>query len=177
MPVLQATAPCPCASNQTYGECCGKYHTDKAKAETAEKLMRSRYSAFVVRDGAYLLATLAKEKHDSFDAESIKHDQTRWSGLEIVECVAGGLLDQSGKVEFIARFIEDGQQGQLHESSNFERRGGKWYYVDGVFPDGTAKTVEKTDKRNEPSSDKVTKTGRNDPCPCGSGKKFKKCCG
>jgi SEC-C motif-containing protein len=88
--------------------------------------------------------------------------------LEIIECVAGGILDQTGIVEFIASFEESGKQHQLHERSNFERRDGKWFYVDGVFP-----STPRMDVRNA----SPVKAGRNDPCPCGSGNKFKKCCG
>ncbi|KJE34785.1 SecC motif-containing protein [Thalassospira sp. HJ] len=164
MITLAAAAPCPCGSLKSYGACCGKYHSGAASAESAEKLMRSRYCAFVLRDGAYLLSTLAEENRSGFDAESIAQDTTRWTGLEIVESVAGGVLDQTGIVEFIARFEENGKKHQLHERSNFERRDGKWFYVDGVFPG---------EKRLEAPA----KAGRNDPCPCGSGKKFKKCCG
>jgi SEC-C motif-containing protein len=119
----------------------------------------------VLRNGDYLLTTLAAENRSGFDAKSVAHDTTRWTGLEVIECVAGGILDQTGIVEFIAHFDENGKQHQLHERSNFERRRGKWFYVDGVFPD-----ARKIDAFS-------IKAGRNDPCPCGSGKKFKKCCG
>lgn len=170
-----ATSPCPCGSSNTYHTCCGKYHSGTAHAETAEKLMRSRYCAFVLRDGAYLTTTLAEEKRNEFNTESISSDPTEWTGLEIVECVAGGVLDQTGKVEFIARFIENGETHQLHERSNFERRNGKWVYVDGVFPG--SKHSQSSTQNDSKEHIAAVKVGRNDPCPCGSGKKFKKCCG
>ncbi|MBX2830815.1 MAG: YchJ family protein [Rhodospirillales bacterium] len=176
MPTLPPNTPCPCGSDHIYGKCCDKYHSGNATAETAEKLMRSRYSAFVVRDGAYLSATLAEEKRSGFNSQSIQQDQTCWSGLEIVSHIGGGLLDQTGKVEFIARFVENGEIYQLHEQSNFERRGGKWYYVDGIFPTENEKIDENASIQNGMNIDKLAKIGRNDPCPCGSGKKFKKCC-
>lgn len=169
MSILPAKSPCPCGSDATYSDCCGKYHSGQAHAETAEKLMRSRYSAFVLRNGAYLTATLAEEKRNGFDGDSIAQDETNWTGLEIVDQVAGGILDRSGKVEFIAHFTENGQNHSLHERSNFERRDGKWFYVDGVFPE-----IQTPKINAEPSA---VKAGRNDPCPCGSGKKYKKCCG
>ncbi len=171
MPSLPTNAPCPCGAGDAYVSCCGKYHSGNASAETAEKLMRSRYCAFVLRDGTYLLSTLAEENRSGFNADTIAQDRTRWTGLEIIDVVSGGVLDQTGVVEFIAHFEENGAKHQLHERSNFERRNGRWLYVDGVFPgaqrDAGAASV---------SSGSV-KTGRNDPCPCGSGKKFKKCCG
>lgn len=170
MPAFTANVPCPCGSASHYGNCCGQYHSGQRSAETAEKLMRSRYSAFVLRDGNYLLATLAQEQRDGFDAPSIANDQTRWLGLEIVDCAAGGVLDQTGKVEFIARFIENGQTLALHERSNFERRDGKWFYVNGVFPDADGQSSK------DAFALVPSKVGRNDPCPCGSGKKHKKCC-
>jgi len=165
MPTLPADTLCPCGGLKDYGVCCGNFHSGIASAETAEKLMRSRYSAFVLRNGDYLLSTLAEENRSGFDAESIAHDTTRWTGLDIIECVAGGILDQTGIVEFVAHFDENGNHHQLHERSNFERRDGKWFYVDGIFP-GVSH-----------SNASPVKAGRNDPCPCGSGKKFKKCCG
>jgi len=129
--------------------------------------MRSRYCAFVLRNGVYLSDTIAAENRGAFDAKSIEHDQTDWIGLEIIDRKAGGLLDQTGQVEFIARFNENGQHHHLHERSNFERRTGKWVYVDGDFPNANGIKPGAAPHR----------VGRNDPCPCGSGKKFKKCCG
>ena len=109
MPTLPADTLCPCGSLKDYGVCCGKYHSGTASAETAEKLMRSRYSAFVLRNGDYLLSTLAEENRSGFDAESIAQHTTRWTGLDIIECVAGGILDQTGIVEFVAHFDENGK--------------------------------------------------------------------
>lgn len=166
--------PCPCGSDQTYGNCCGIYHAGLRDAETAETLMRSRYCAFYLRDGEYLTRTLAKEKRPGFNGDTVAHDTTKWSGLEIVDRVAGGVLDQTGIVEFIASFVEHGQTGQLHERSNFERRDGKWVYVDGTFPNVEPRSAISPRKSDTPATAKI---GRNDPCPCGSGKKFKKCCG
>jgi SEC-C motif-containing protein len=169
MTKLPKNTPCPCGTQTSYEECCGKYHSGQASAETAEKLMRSRYSAFVVGDGDYLKATIAAEYRAGFDVSSIYTDETQWVGLEIVDKVAGDILDNSGQVEFIARFIENGRNGQLHERSNFSRREGKWFYVDGEFM-----TTKPSQNSSGPGTDKV---GRNDPCHCGSGKKYKKCCG
>lgn len=177
MPRLSADAPCPCGSPKNYGVCCGKYHSGDMHAETAEKLMRSRYCAFVLRDGAYLLSTLAAENRSGFDAKSVADDTTRWTGLQIIECVDGGILDQTGSVEFIAEFEEGAHPGRLHERSRFERREGKWFYVDGVFPAVRMHSEIKSAVSTSSQPRTQMKAGRNDPCPCGSGKKFKKCCG
>lgn len=175
MSTLPADTPCPCGSQKSYGVCCGSYHSGSASAETAEKLMRSRYAAFVLRDGSYLLSTLAEENRSGFDAASIAHDTTCWTELEIIDCQAGGVLDQTGIVEFIAHFNENGKPHQLHERSNFARRNGTWFYVDGIFPG--ARRLDGTDTSLQRQNPSTAKVGRNDPCPCGSGKKFKKCCG
>tara|TARA_B100000123_G_C25730682_1_gene429079 strand:+ start:861 stop:1409 length:549 start_codon:yes stop_codon:yes gene_type:complete len=174
MSAFPSTNPCPCGNRETYGDCCGRFHAGDSMPETAEKLMRSRYSAFVVRNGDYLAATLAPEKRADFDADGIRDDQTQWTGLEIIDRAKGGLLDQTGIVEFVASFIENGQAYQLHERSNFVRRDGKWFYVDGVFPSEGQSAAIATQGTSAVAG---AKAGRNDPCPCGSGKKFKKCCG
>lgn len=168
---LPVDAPCPCGTGETYESCCGKYHFGRTSAETAEKLMRSRYCAFVLRDGEYLLSTLADENRSGFNANTVAQDKTSWTGLEVINSVSGGILDQTGIVEFIANFEENGTKHQLHERSNFERRDGKWFYVDGVLPGTQLHAGSAT------ASSGANKTGRNDTCPCGSGKKFKKCCG
>jgi len=175
MPDHLPTPSCPCGSSRPYDHCCGLYHSGRSFAETAEKLMRSRYTAFVLRNGDYLAATLAKENRRGFDGDSIGRDQTHWTGLEIIDRVAGGIFDQTGIVEFIASFVENGQTYQLHERSNFERRDGKWFYVDGIFPGDTKQHSEGASLQEGKTT--LEKVGRNAPCPCGSGKKFKKCCG
>lgn len=121
--------------------------------------MRSRYTAYALADAHYLLRTW----HSS--TRPLKIDTTaapRWTGLEIRAIDAGAPDDARGTVEFVARFVEGGHTGVLHETSRFVRESGAWYYVDG-----TLRAV-----RPEPA-----KAGRNAPCPCGSGRKFKRCCG
>ena len=95
----------------------------------------------------------------------IRAEQSTWLGLEIVDTEAGGMDDENGVVEFIARFTEKGQPKQHHERSRFSKHAGRWYYLDGEVP------KPQTQRHEGP------KVGRNDPCPCGSGKKYKKCCG
>ena len=147
---------CPCGSGQPFVACCGLLHGG-ASASTAEALMRSRYSAFVRHDASYLLATW----HASVRPKTLElNSAPRWLGLDIRCCVAGGPDDDSGTVEFIARFQDGKRVDALHETSRFVREAGRWYYLDGTLhPSATAKV------------------GRNDPCPCGSGRKSKHCCG
>jgi SEC-C motif-containing protein len=117
---------CPCLSGETYGSCCGPLHDGTAAAPTAERLMRSRYSAFVVGDERYLLATW----HPGTRPATLALDATvRWFGLEIVSTSRGGMLDTVGTVEFVARYRADGSAGAQHEKSSFARVDKRWVYV------------------------------------------------
>ncbi|WP_418275551.1 YchJ family protein [Isoptericola jiangsuensis] len=121
-------ARCPCLSGLPYGECCGPLHRGVRAAPTAEALMRSRYSAFVVLDADYLLASW----HASTRPPSLELDAgQRWLRLEILAVDGGGPFDSVGTVEFAAHFRADGQRGQLLEVSRFVREDGRWFYVDG----------------------------------------------
>ena len=121
-------AACPCGSGSGYTDCCGRFIQGDAIPETAEQLMRSRYSGFAVRDEAYLLATW----HPDTRPSRVRMDEKqRWLGLSIRATEAGGVGDKSGIVEFVARFKIDGKGHRLHEISRFERIEGRWYYLDG----------------------------------------------
>ncbi|GAB2912744.1 YchJ family protein [Streptomyces heilongjiangensis] len=123
-----AGGPCPCGLPGTYEGCCGRFHAGPAGAPTAEALMRSRYSAFVVRDEAYLLRTWhprTRPTHVDFDPG------LRWTGLEILGTSEGSAFHTTGTVTFRASF----RGGALHERSRFERVDGAWVYVDGEFPE------------------------------------------
>ncbi len=147
---------CPCGSGKTLGQCCGMAISGEKPAETAEALMRSRYTAYSLGDEAYLLASwYPQTRPESLDLELAN---LTWTGLEIVQCQAGGPGDLRGLVEFVAHYDKGGRQGQVHETSRFQKQAGVWLYVDGDL-----KTIDKP--------------GRNAPCPCGSGKKYKRCCG
>ncbi len=120
---------CPCGSEMTYNQCCRQYHDGKS-APTAETLMRSRYSAYVMRNGAYL----HRSWHSSTRPNKkglLQLPPMDWVGLEIVRTELGGEQDASGIVAFIARFRDGEQIGELHETSRFVKEGGKWFYVDG----------------------------------------------
>ena len=129
-PALSDTSPCPCGLAAAYGECCGRYHSGESAAPTAELLMRSRYSAFVAGNEAYLLRTW----HASTRPRHLELDPgMHWSGLEILDATDGSAFHSSGTVTFRARYRHHGKRGALHERSRFERQNGAWVYVDGVF--------------------------------------------
>jgi len=157
---------CPCNSGKDFDDCCGPILDGKIKAETAEALMRSRYTAHVVGNYEHVAATHAPEAASDYNVSAAKAQFTgvEWKGLEILDTTDGGLQDETGTVTFTARFIENGELQAHREKSDFRRENGDWVYVDGKINPGV-----------EPR--RVDKVGRNDPCPCGSGKKYKKCCG
>jgi SEC-C motif domain protein len=120
--------PCPCGSGHGYRDCCGPFIDGTALPETAEELMRSRYTAYTLGDAAYLTAT--------WDPGSRRDDlalnePVRWLGLAIRATRSGGIGDTEGEVEFVARYKLGGRAYRLHELSRFRRRDGRWYYLDG----------------------------------------------
>ncbi|MFO7603279.1 MAG: YchJ family protein [Gammaproteobacteria bacterium] len=124
------SSACPCGSGQTYAHCCEPRHLGQRPAETAEALMRSRYSAYVQSNAAYVLATWhASTRPASLDLAG--DSTTRWLGLKIVRTQAGEPTATQGQVEFIARYKIHGKAHRLHELSRFVQEEGVWYYVDG----------------------------------------------
>jgi SEC-C motif-containing protein len=126
MTTIADSARCPCLSGSPYGECCAPYHRGEALAPTAERLMRSRYSAFAVGDAAYLLTSW----HPSTRPTTLElDDDVRWYRLDILGRSAGGVLDIEGVVEFSARFKPG---GEVRERSRFVREDGRWLYVEAL---------------------------------------------
>jgi SEC-C motif-containing protein len=123
---------CPCKSRATYADCCMPIHYGKAKPETAEQLMRSRFSAYFFRLTDYLVGTTHPDKREpNLKAElEIGINDINWQFLTIVACSKGGKEDKVGKVEFRADYFVDGQAHQLHERSRFKRFKGAWKYLD-----------------------------------------------
>jgi SEC-C motif-containing protein len=160
-----SASSCPCGSGRTFAECCEPVLSG-SPAPTAEALMRSRYTAFVVKKLDHLATTLAPEALEGYDPAEVETwaGDSEWLGLDIRATEAGGADDQAGTVEFVARYRMKGKAFAHHELSQFRRVEGQWKYVDGTL-----------NPRQGPRT--VAKVGRNDPCPCGSGKKHKKCCG
>jgi SEC-C motif-containing protein len=123
---------CPCGLLRPYAECCGRFHAGELP-DTAQQLMRSRYSAYVLRLSDYLLQTWHPDTRPA-TLELPEAEQLRWIGLDIraQKVGAGG---QRARVEFFARYREQGGTVKTqHEVSRFVREAGRWYYVDGEFP-------------------------------------------
>ena len=158
---------CPCGSEKPYADCCQPLIEGARSAETAEALMRSRYTAHVKQAFDYIVETTlpASRQADDRDGTAAWSKKLDWQSLEIRNVEAGGADDSSGTVEFVARYRKNGKASDHHEVAAFVREEDRWYFKDGQPP--TPVQVV----RQGP------KIGRNDPCPCGSGKKYKKCCG
>ena len=148
----QTTFPCcPCGSQRRYAECCQRYHAGE-KAPTPEALMRSRFTAFVLKIEDYLRASW----HTSTRPTVLDLDNSPdWASLRILD---SGEYGNNGQVHFQAIYRLNPGWGYLQEHSQFVRENGRWYYLEGQPHEG------------------VLKPGRNEPCPCGSGRKFKACC-
>lgn len=124
---------CPCGSNNAYKVCCAVYHAHEATPDTAEQLMRSRYSAYALKLVDYLVETTHRDKlKASYRRKLVDtiHD-IQWTNLVITKTSAGGTEDKTGKVKFEASYIENGVEGVMREHSRFRKLAGKWYYYDG----------------------------------------------
>ena len=120
---------CPCLSGLTYDACCGRLHAGTATAQTAEQLMRSRFSAFAVGDPDYLLASW----HPTTRPATLElDDDRRWYRLDILATRDGGPFDTHGVVEFEAFYRAPTGAGSQHEVSRFAREDRRWFYLDGV---------------------------------------------
>ncbi|MCC0176919.1 YchJ family protein [Waterburya agarophytonicola K14] len=150
---------CPCQSKKADKYCCGMYLSGKKKPETAEKLMRSRYTAFYRGNIDYLIATLHPDKRNKSDRAQLSKSisNTEWLGLTIINTQKGKKNDTTGIVEFEAVYQVDLPE-QLHERSRFIKVDGQWFYVDGDILPGTTPKSKET-------------------CWCGSGKKYQECHG
>ncbi len=160
---LTTTCPCPCGSAAEFGACCHPVIQGDQPAKTAEQLMRSRYSAHVCQAVDYLLDSWKAPSADIQDRDAVAGwaSQSHWCQLNIHNCRKGQPGDTEGWVEFSAYYFaaSDPRQLQQHwELSYFVQQDGHWFYVSGEVRD------------NPPAP------GRNDACPCGSGKKYKRCC-
>lgn len=122
--------PCPCRRGEPFDSCCGPILAGTRPAPTAETLMRSRYTAYVVGDTDYLL----RSWHPNTRPADLELDPgQRWLFLEIVGTQRGGPFDDNGTVEFIAHYKLDGVRDAMHELSTFVRVDGAWVYLDGTF--------------------------------------------
>lgn len=158
---------CPCGSGKKYSECCEPVIKGTSLAKTAEDLMRARYTSYVKDEIDFIAKSCFRDK----DEGEIDIDETRawaeestWHGLKILSTSKGKETDTEGVVEFTATYTRKGLRDVHKEQANFKKVNGEWLYTTGNL-------IPTTIIREG------NKVGRNDPCPCGSGKKFKKCCG
>ena len=157
---------CPCGSGKPYVDCCRPVIAGETAAATAEQLMRARYSAYANKETDFLFTSLHPDHREGYDAKQTRNwsEKSVWEGLEIV-AAEGGPSDDQGFVEFIAHYSARDKRHRHHERAAFLKHEGVWYFTDGEAVPPTTVVRE------------TPKIGRNDPCPCGSGKKYKKCCG
>ena len=146
---------CPCKSGKQYELCCEGFITQRERPENAQQLMRSRYSAYVLKDEAYLKKTWHEEyRPDDLSLENNIH----WLRLKVLDSASTG---SEASVEFEALYLTDGMVNALHENSHFMCVNGEWLYTTGEMKALTFKPW---------------KPGRNESCPCGSQLIFKRCC-
>lgn len=121
---------CPCGSGKSYADCCQMAHTDIKNVTTAEQLMRSRYSAFVLAKVDYLNLSQTS-KMTKVEKRELKHwtKSVQWQKLVVKSTDKGTALDTTGKVEFEAFFVENGQPNSIAENSDFRKEEGIWNYV------------------------------------------------
>jgi SEC-C motif domain protein len=158
---------CPCGNELVFEKCCEPYIEGEKQAATPEILMRARYTAYTISDIDFIEKSYLNHE-DDFDYNGTKKwaDSSVWHGLTIKDTQKGGAEDDEGFVDFVAYYTdENGKESYHQEKSLFVKEEGKWLFKEGLF-EGLA-----------PLKREGNKVGRNDPCPCDSGKKFKKCCG
>lgn len=158
---------CPCGSSREFNECCQPIIDGDKRALTAEELIRARYTAHTADSMDFILATHHPSTRAEVDETATRRwaNESTWLGLEILNVDGGGADDTSARIEFIARYRDGARRRHTHhERGIFEKYHGQWYFRDAEVPD-----VDQF-RRDTP------KQGRNEPCACGSGKKYKKCC-
>ncbi len=158
---------CECGLGPSTEECCGRYIKGGQKAPTAEALMRSRYTAYVRGEIDHIERSHDPATRDEMDPDGALQwsKQAEWVGLEINHTDKGGEQDDEGVVEFNAKYEIEGRLVNHRERAFFKRIKGSWYYHDGEMI------------KPKPMVRDTPKVGRNEPCPCGSGQKYKKCHG
>ncbi|MAV75342.1 MAG: hypothetical protein CL691_01800 [Cellvibrionales bacterium] len=152
---------CHCGKQLSFEDCCQMIINDLRLAKTAEQVMRARYSAYVTGEIDFLHDSLHPDNRGEFDFDSTQQwaESSHWHSLNIIGLKAGTEQDKTGSVDFIAHYTDADEVDHRHcERSQFKRAESSWFFCDGqtIAPE---------------------KIGRNDPCSCGSGKKYKKCCG
>lgn len=147
---------CYCCSGKIFTECCAPYLAGHRVAINCETLMRSRYSAYCMANSTYLVDTLHPSQHTAQIKAEIAAFASSVHFCRLTIKSANQTEDR-GQVSFTAYFLHGQKLDVIEEVSDFILLD-RWYYHSGKLTEA------------EP-----TKIGRNDICPCGSGKKFKLC--
>ncbi|MGI2258336.1 YchJ family protein [Shewanella sp. GXUN23E] len=148
--------PCPCQSGSLYEHCCGLLHQAKESASTPEQLMRSRYCAFYMQQWSYLISTHHPQTRQGLTEEALAQGpHPQWLALDVLQASEDGA---HGQVTFKAWYKNAGKVDAIYECSDFVKQDEQWFYTTG-------------------EQMRARLPGRNDPCICKSGKKFKQCCG
>lgn len=157
---------CYCDSQKPFNECCEPILNKSQKPKAAIDLLRARYSAFVVGNIDFVKETTHPDKLDDFDEKEVSDwsKNSDWQGLKIHKIDEGKPAKNQTLIEFEAFYKNENNEFNHHERAAFQKEKDQWYFVDGFL-------VQK------PVVNEKGRPGRNDPCVCGSGKKFKKCCG
>lgn len=161
MPTKLDPDNCLCGTKLVYSDCCGRFLNGNSIPKTAEALMRSRFCAYVLGNNDYLMATWDESKRPK-NLDFAKQT-TQWSKLLIVSSKNGSERDSTGIVEFKAFYLQNDKEFYMHEISHFVKKNNNWFYLDGLI-----KSL---------ATELKSSLGRNTTCHCGSGKKFKFCCG
>jgi SEC-C motif-containing protein len=156
--IKNLTGLCPCGSTREIKKCCLPLIQGDEIALTVEQLMRSRYTAYALREPEYIVNTWHVDTRPN---DLVLEKSTIWSGLKILK--ASNRTANTAWVEFIAYFENNRVPGQMHERSRFLYLTDRWFYIDG-------------EQIESDTQHKLKLPGRNDPCHCGSGRKYKKCC-
>jgi len=163
--MIEDNQTCPCGSGIPFANCCEPVLKGERESETAEELMRARYSAFATGAVEFIVATTHSTTRPEVNISDITEwsQTSTWRGLQIIS--TRDVDDNKTLVSFEAQFTQQGKDVNHREMSQFEREDGKWRFV-------TGEQLKNPTVRYE-----APRPGRNEPCPCGSGKKYKKCCG
>ena len=158
---------CPCTSGKEFAACCEPILTKKQKAVTAEQLMRSRYTAYATNNVDWIVDSQSPDGRQFVDRKATEQwsRSATWHRMEVLQATDGGPDDTEGFVDFKAYYSIGAEDITHHEVASFRKEDGEWFFVDGI------EVKPRPFKRMEP------KVGPNDPCTCGSGKKWKKCHG
>jgi len=156
---------CPCGSGASFATCCGPIIKGTRESKTAEELMRARYSAFVTHAIDFIVASTHSRTRNEIDLSFIREwsETSTWRGLEVIETKQ--VNENKAFVSFEAQFKQGAEDRHHREKALFEREDGHWRFVTG------------DELKNPTVRYETPPPGRNEPCPCGSGKKYKKCHG